>query len=520
MAQYDDFSSTEPLVRAALEGNLDRLRQIFHDCSDDEKARSLTGAAAVGHAEIVRELLSLGVDPDKPAEIVGLSAAAPPLYFALLCGMHGVARLLVDAGASMDATEPGNGHSILAELVHDSAPIEILDAALELGADVNDGGLSGYTPLGAALYRSRGAVARWLVGKGADPNKGRTTWDAFTFSGIVPLRLVIEAGADIGRRYLPDVTLLELAAEYNRPLHFDYLLAKGCDPSRLEADLPLASSAGLTHAVKSLLAKGEQAVDQPDRHGRTPLAMAVASDRTEVVRLLLEAGADPNQLFVCEWQEPDWGEMQLFHHHISSWHEDQSSMLAIAVCQENYVATAMLLDAGADPNLTASSWTPLHFACANGLEILAEMLLLGGAGLEARNEQGNTPLLLAVDWEKPRVYQVLKQYGADLRAVDEEGFTALAIAALNGNAELVQALLDDGLDPDQANQDGFTPLMQAAEGCQLETVRVLLRRGADPSLRDSKGRTALDLAIEQGNECEPEDDAEWDDLVEFLRTNS
>ena len=520
MAPHDDISSAEPLVRAALENDLDRLRQIFNDCSQGERARSLTSAAAVGHEEVVRELLSLGVDPNEPAELVGLSAAAPPLYFALIRGHHAIARLLVDGGAAMDATEPSSGHSILTELVHDSAPIATLAAALDLGADVNDGGLSGYTPLGAAFYRSRGAVAKWLVENGADPNKGRTTWDAFTFSGIVPLRLVIEAGADLSRRYQPDVTLLELAAEYNRPLHFDYLLAKRCDPSRLEGDLPLAASAGLTHAVKSLLESGAQAVDQPDRHGRTPLAMAVASNRTEVIRLLLAAGADPNQLFRCNWQEPDWGEMQPFQHQIDAWHEDQSTMLTIAVAQENCVATAMLLDAGADPNLAAGGWTPLHFACANGLEILAEMLLLAGADLEARNEQGNTPLLLAVDWERLTVYRLLREFGADLRAMDEEGFSALATAALTGNAELVQTLLDDGLDPDQTSRDGFTPLMHAAEGCHQEAVCVLLQGGADPSLQDPQGRTPLEIAIEQRGESEPDEDEGWDDLIEILRANS
>ena len=520
MANKDRHASAEPLVQAALENNLDLLRQSFPESSRDERVWALANAAAQGHVAAVRELLALEVDPNGQTEIQGLAQVAPPLYQALRHGHSAIARMLVEAGARTDATEPLNGHSMLAELVHDFAPLAILGEALELGADVNDGGRSGYTPLGAALYRSRSAVAQWLVERGADPNQGRTIWDAFTFGGIVPLRLVIEAGADIGQRHGHGRTLLELAAEYNRPLHFDYLLSKGSDLSTIEQSLPLAASAGLTHAVSNLLAEQGQPVDQPDRHGRTPLAMSVASNRTDVIRTLLEAGADPNQRFRCQWQEPDWGAMQAFHHQLEAWDEDQASLLTIAVFQENHVATALLLDAGADPNIASCGWTPLHFACVQGHPALAELLLLGGADPEVRNEQGNTPLLIAVDCEQLKAFRVLREFGANLHALDEEGYSALATAALKGHAELVRTLLDEGLDPNQPTRSGFTPLMNAAEACHLEAVCALLRSGADPTLRDPEGRTALDIATQLRDAGEPGDEEEWDGLLKILGAQS
>lgn len=520
MAGNASSSAIEPLVRAALDGDLERLRRRYPASGDDERARALANAAAAAKEDSVRELLSLGADPNRPAEIVGYGFVAPPLYFALRHGRPAIARRLVESGADIDATEPRTGHPIVSELVHDGCPLEILEVALDLGADLDGVGRSGYTPLCAALDRGRSGAARWLVEQGADPNVGRCAQEALRGGGIGAWRLLLEAGLDLDRRYEPDVTLLELAAEYNRPEVFDYLRARGGDPSSLEPDLPLAASAGLESAVRRLIEEDAHPVDRPDRHGRTPLAMAVASGRTEVVRFLLEVGAEPNQQFRCEWREPDWGGLQSGDHPIDFFHEDHAGMLEGAVRRGDLVAAALLLDAGADPNAAPATWTPLHFAGAQGDSGLVELLLLAGADLEARNAQGNTPLLIAVDSGQRGVLGALREAGADLFAVDEEGHDALAVAALGNRAELVEILVEAGLDPNRANHEGQTPLMLAAEMGSHEALRTLLRNGADPSRRDPEGRTALDLAIETRDALFADDPEEWDAMIGDLRANS
>ena len=510
MIRAEDPPPPEPLVQAALEDDLQRVQELFLLSPPEEQAGCLVNAAALGHFAIVEELLGRGVDPNAQAALHGLDGVAPALFFALYQEQFSIARLLVKSGANPSATEPNHGHSILAELVHDYAPIETLEIAMELGAPIDDQGESGYTPLGAALYRSRIAVAQWLIRAGAEPNHDRTISDALSFGGIVPLRMVLEAGADLNRRHESGATLLELAAEYNRPLHLNYLLWKGCDPSRLEQDLPLACSAGLVDAVRKLLIQDPHSVERPDRHGRTPLAMAAASNQTEVIRILLEADADPNQRFNCKWAPPDWGAMAAADHQLEAWNEDRASMLSLAVHYGNCVAAALYLDAGADPNLQdTGGWTPLHLACAGGFRELAELLITSGAELEALNEQVNTPFLIAVEWNRREVIRCLQSFHVDLTVVDGEGFSGLASAALHGHAELARELLDLGLDPDQRTTSGETPLMLAASNCHVELVRILLTHGADRSLKDPEGRTALQLAFQE------REDLDEDELEDF-----
>jgi len=293
--------------------------------------------------------------------------------------------------------------------------------------------------------------------------------------------------------------------------------AKGGD-ERARA-LVSAAATGRVDSAGELLSLGADP-ERPDRHGRTPLAMAVVFGRTEVVRLLLETGADPDQQFRCEGKDPDWGELPSDDPVIHSFHEDRASMLECAVRRGDPAVADLLLDAGADPNLAPATWTPLHFACAHGSLELVGRLLRAGADLEARNAQGNTPLLIAVDCAQRGVLRPLREAGADLLAVDEEGHSALAVAALGGHAELVEILMDAGLDPNQATHEGCTPLMLAAEMGHREALRALLRGGADPSRRDHAGRAALDIAIETRDAFYADEAEGWEELIGDLRANS
>jgi ankyrin repeat protein len=76
--------------------------------------------------------------------------------------------------------------------------------------------------------------------------------------------------------------------------------------------------------------------------------------------------------------------------------------------------------------------------------------------------------------------------------------TALGQAASAGHLDVVQLLLDRGTDPSLANSD-VTPLMAAARRGHLDVVRLLLDRGADPSLADGDGDTPLMMAAWSGH---------------------
>ena len=96
--------------------------------------------------------------------------------------------------------------------------------------------------------------------------------------------------------------------------------------------------------------------------------------------------------------------------------------------------------------------------------------------------------------------------GADVDVKDRDGQTPLILAALRGHVKVVEFLVDHGADVEAENRKGQTPLSNAAANGRLEVVRFLVRRGANVDTRDELRRTPLSLA------------ATWENLevVKFL----
>jgi hypothetical protein len=107
----------------------------------------------------------------------------------------------------------------------------------------------------------------------------------------------------------------------------------------------------------------------------------------------------------------------------------------------------------------------------------------------------------------------LLQTGADPNARDDAGNTPLMLAASGGNVKAIRLLIDAGGEVNsQGNQDGRTPLMSLVAALHplrvyLSGSRVLLDAGADPNIRANNGTTVMDWAM-QGRP---------DNLIEFLR---
>lgn len=96
--------------------------------------------------------------------------------------------------------------------------------------------------------------------------------------------------------------------------------------------------------------------------------------------------------------------------------------------------------------------------------------------------------------------------GADIDARDEYGQTALMLAAVEGHAHVVEWLVEHGAALDHTAKYGLSALMLAVVNGRVDVVRILVRRGADLALRGTgaprfAGKTARDLAVARG---EPE----------------
>ncbi len=244
--------------------------------------------------------------------------------------------------------------------------------------------------------------------------------------------------------------------------------------------------------------------------GLTPLVFAAREGDLESAQLLLDAGAQINQVTEYAW-----------------------TPLLTAVNNRNYQLAAMLLERGADPNLAnKGGWTPLYLATDNRnieggdypvpkgdmdhLEIIS-LLLEKGANPNQKIkdntltrtiftmqwffEDGATPFIRAAQSSDTVLMQLLLKYKADPQATTVNGDNALTASGGIGwvegvtyersakeNFEAMKMLLDLGLDPNYANNEGRTALMGAAMKGRNDVVQMLVDRGANLAARDKGNR--------------------------------
>lgn len=186
-----------------------------------------------------------------------------------------------------------------------------------------------------------------------------------------------------------------------------------------------------------------------------------------------------------------------------------SSTLFQAVRAGDRGAVQAQLRAGADVNARDDAGnTPLILAAFCAQADVLRLLLQSGADVNATNTAGATALLRAASFaDKARL---LVEAGADVKARSAIGNTALLLAARqHGNAATVALLLDRGAGVNATNAFGASALMAAVAAADVETTRLLLDQGADvnavPALTNEGflwggGRTALGWAAFHGNE--------------------
>jgi ankyrin repeat protein len=119
------------------------------------------------------------------------------------------------------------------------------------------------------------------------------------------------------------------------------------------------------------------------------------------------------------------------------------------------------------------------------------------APVQARDVDGNTPLLNAVNKGDTEEVRRLVDAGAEVDAANDAGVTPLMNAGGMGNKEAVELLIKKGANVNHRTSGNYTPLMQAALVGKAEIVKILLDAGADPTVKDTGGRTAINYAEDQ-----------------------
>jgi ankyrin repeat protein len=266
---------------------------------------------------------------------------------------------------------------------------------------------------------------------------------------------------------------------------------------------------GDERAVRQTLQSDPSLAATRDNSGSTALMHAALIGGIGTMRVLLDAGADPNarnerKATALLWGITDPAKVRLLldrgaDPNIQSV-EGRTPLYLAAMQPAGTEVAKLLLERGADPNgkdLTGRA--PLMVAASTGNTDLMRLLVAKGAKVNLSMGSGATPLISAAGSRSPDAVRFLIERGADVNARTKRGGTALDIAASWGSLEIVQMLLAKGARIDFRDDRGFTPLMYAAyaESRPVEVVRLLLAKGADRNAT-GEGETAMSLARKRG----------------------
>lgn len=131
---------------------------------------------------------------------------------------------------------------------------------------------------------------------------------------------------------------------------------------------------------------------------------------------------------------------------------------------------------------------------------MIDPLLKAGADINAYDDRGFTPLILAAYNGQLATVEALINKGADACRPDrDQGNTAQMGVAFKGEDGIAARLLKAGCDVNARNKAGQTALMMASLFNRQAQVDMLLAAGADRSIQDAAGRSASSVAADQGN---------------------
>ena len=139
--------------------------------------------------------------------------------------------------------------------------------------------------------------------------------------------------------------------------------------------------------------------------------------------------------------------------------DDGDTALYYALSNGDTDIVDLLLDHGANPNISGTSGNPLHLAADQGWTGVVSSLIRHGADVDAQQAGGLTASMLAAGTSSTEPLRVLSAAGADLDRLDDDGDSALFYAASRGRVDAVSLLLQRGANPSPgAGASGQTPM--------------------------------------------------------------
>jgi len=477
-----------------------------------EQARPIPSLAVAGQVKNIEERIKTMLKPGKKFHKRPTLASAIVASVIALLTVPTAFVLAARAEAKPTAEQKAEPAKSLRRAAYDG-DIEQVKSLISKGADVNEKGRWGITPLHLASREGHAEVARLLISKGAYLNS--VSENAPGLNEMTPLHcaaasgnkqtveLLLSEGAEINARNGGGMTPLFEAMKSSaagRKEIVELVVAKGAKVPALH----LAAYVGDIEKVRKCLQDGID-INSQENFCCTALHAAANGGKKDVVEFLINRGANIDARDTS-------GMTPLYY-------------TAIHNCED---IADLLLSKGADVNAKdESGFALLHYAvfCEDSKD--AVKLLIGkGANVNIKDDDGSTPLVWAVWWSDKDMVELLISKGADLKQEDNYGYAALYWAAVQGSEDLVELLVAKGAAPISAiylavctgdlakvkrlveegadvntrakGSGGGTPLFAAVFGDNNDIAKFLIAKGADVNAKDKAGVTPLHYACEHG----------------------
>ena len=431
-------------------------RKAKVDVANDFGSTPLAEGAKLGDARMVKALLGAGARPDMPNQ-----DGETALMLAIKTGEVPVVEMLILAGANVNARETFHQQTALMWAV--TAPRnagQMVKLLLSKGADFKPRALysdweSQITSEPRAQYRPVGGLTALLY---AARSGCHDCVDE-----------LIAAGADVNLPTPEGVTPLMLALDNDHNDVAKLLLDRSADPrlwdwwGRTALYIAIDRKAGTVAPARGGASGGR------GRGGRGGVSLASSVSRMDIIHFLLAAGVDLNSQL--NMHRPSRGGNS--GRFVEEFLNTGCTPLMRAVIAKDEEVVRTLLDRGADPNIVGMGLTSFLIAAGVGFGG-------GGTGLAASTSAGDPAnpaimdLLLqhGADINAKVTGTMTYSLRVSRAPSSTEGMTALHVAAQKGNADVVQYLLKKGANPGLLDAGGRKPIdLVPAAGAPAAEIR-------------------------------------------------